>query len=98
MVSAILGKKIGMTRIFSQDGASVPVSVLEVGPCYVTQIKRHEKEGYNAVQVGFQLKKDKQLNKPLAGHFKAAERGGFVFLKEVKVDDADSFELGQEIN
>jgi len=98
MVKGILGKKIGMTRVFREDGESVPVSVLEVGPCYIIQIKRIEREGYNAIQMGFQPKKDKRLNKPLLGYFKAAGKGGFAFLREIKVDDVDSFELGQEIN
>jgi large subunit ribosomal protein L3 len=97
MVKGILGKKIGMTRIFRENGQSVPVSVLEVGPCYVTQIKTRDREGYNAIQIGYQPRKDKQLNRPLLGHFKAAGRGGFAFLKEIKVDDVNPFELGQEI-
>ncbi len=98
MARGILGKKIGMTRVFRENGESIPVSVLEVGPCYVTQIKRIEKEGYNAIQIGFQPKKDKRLNKPLLGHFKAAGKGGSAFLQEIRIDDVDSFKLGQEIN
>ena len=98
MARGILGKKIGMTRVFRENGESMPVSVLEVGPCYVIQIKRIEKEGYNAIQIGFQPKKDKRLNKPLLGHFKAAGKGGSAFLQEIRVDDVDSFKLGQEIN
>jgi large subunit ribosomal protein L3 len=98
MIKGILGKKIGMTRVFHENGESIPVSVLEVGPCYIIQIKRHEKEGYNAIQVGFQPKKDKQLNKPLLGHFKAAGKGSSAFLRELRVDDVDSFKVGQEIN
>lgn len=98
MVKGILGKKIGMTRVFRDNGKSVPVSVLEVGPCYIIQIKRVDKEGYNAIQIGFQSKKDKRINKPLSGHLKAAGKGGFYLLREIKVDDIDEFELGQEIN
>lgn len=97
MVKGILGKKIGMTRIFHENGGSIPVSVLEVGPCYISQIKKVEKEGYDAIQIGFQLKKDKRLNKPILGHFMAAGKGGFAFLQEIRVDNVDSFELGQEI-
>ena len=96
MVS-ILGKKIGMMRVFRENGESIPVSVLKVGPCYIIQIKRIEREGYNAIQVGLQSKRDKRLNRPLLGHFKAAGRGGLAFLKEIKVDEVGSFELGQEI-
>ena len=98
MVKGILGKKIGMTRVFRENGESISVSVLEVGPCHIIQIKRIEKEGYNAIQMGFQPKKDRRLNKPLLGCFKAAGKGGFAFLREIRVDDVDSFELGQEIN
>jgi large subunit ribosomal protein L3 len=97
MVKHILGKKIGMTRVFRDNGESIPVSVLEVGPCCITQIKKTEKDGYNAIQVGFWPKKDKRLNKPLLGHFKAAGEGGFAYLREIKVDDVGPFELGQEI-
>jgi large subunit ribosomal protein L3 len=97
MIKGILGKKIGMTRVFHENGESIPVSVLEVGPCYIMQIKRIEKEGYNAIQIGFQPKKDKRLNKPLLGYFKAAGKGGFAFLREIKVDDVASFEVGQEV-
>jgi len=97
MGKGILGKKIGMMCLFRENGESVPVSVLEVGPCYIIQIKRVEKEGYNAIQIGFQPKKDKRLNKPLLGHFKAAGKGGSAFLREIKVDDVDSLEPGQEI-
>lgn len=97
MVKGILGKKIGMTRVFRENGESIPVSVLEVGPCYIIQIKKEEKEGYNAIQIGFQPKKDKAINKPLSGHFTAAGKGGFTYLREIKVDDVDSFELGQEV-
>jgi large subunit ribosomal protein L3 len=96
MVS-ILGKKIGMMRVFRENGDSIPVSVLKVGPCYIIQIKRIEREGYNAIQIGLQSKRDKRLNRPLLGHFKAAGRGGLAFLKEIKVDEVGSFELGQEI-
>ena len=68
----ILGKKIGMTSVFSTDGKNVPCTVIEVGPCVVTQIKTLEKDGYEAVQVGFQDKKEKHTTRPEAGHFKKA--------------------------
>lgn len=97
MVKGILGKKIGMTRVFRESGESVPVTALEVGPCYIIQIKREEKEGYNAIQLGYQPKREKKLNKPLLGHYRAAGKGGFRHLREIRVDDVDPFELGQEI-
>ena len=86
-----------MTRVFRENGEAIPVSALEVGPCYIIQIKRAEKEGYNAIQLGFDLKKEKGLNRPIAGHFKAAGRGGFRVLREFRVDDPETYELGQEI-
>ena len=68
----LIGKKIGMTSVFSADGKNIPCTVIEVGPCVVTQIKTMETDGYEAVQVGFQEKKEKHTTKPLAGHFKKA--------------------------
>ena len=68
----LLGKKIGMTSVFSADGKNVPCTVIEAGPCVVTQIKSVEKDGYAAVQVGFQEAKEKHTSKPLMGHFKRA--------------------------
>ena len=97
MSKGILGKKLGMTRVFRENGESIPVSALEVGPCYIIQIKRAEKEGYNAIQLGFQPKKEKGLNRPIAGHFKAAGKGGFRVLREFRVDNPETYELGQEI-
>lgn len=97
MVTKLFGKKLGMTRIFVDEAHSVPVTVLEVGPCVVIQKKRSEKEGYNAIQVGFFPKSEKRLNKPLLGHMKAAGKGGFAQLREIRVEDPDQFELGQEI-
>ena len=68
----LLGKKIGMTSVFSADGKNVPCTVIEVGPCVVTQVKTIEKDGYEALQLGFVEKKDKHTTKPMAGHFKKA--------------------------
>jgi len=97
MVKGILGKKIGMTRLFRESGESVPITALEIGPCYIIQIKREEKEGYNAIQVGYQAKREQKVSKPLLGHFQAAGKGGFRYLREIRVDEVDSFKLGQEI-
>ncbi|MDA3971709.1 MAG: 50S ribosomal protein L3 [Desulfobulbaceae bacterium] len=93
----ILGKKIGMTRVYAEDGTALGVTVLQAGPCYVTQRKTVEKEGYNAIQVGFDTKKDSRVNKPLAGHFKSAGKGAFYHLQEFRVDNPGDYELGQEI-
>jgi len=93
----IMGKKVGMTRVYSDDGASIPVTAIEAGPCVVLQKKSVESDGYNAIQVGFDTKKDSRINKPQAGHFKAAGKGGFYHVMEFRVDDVDQYELGQEI-
>jgi large subunit ribosomal protein L3 len=97
MVNKILGKKIGMTRYFLEEGKSVPVTLMKVGPCVVTQKKTTEKDGYEAIQVGFEDQKENRVNKPLAGHFKNAGNRFFKHLKEIKVEKTDQFELGQEI-
>ena len=96
MAKAILGKKLGMTSIF-QDGKMIPVTVIEAGPCYVTQVKSNEKDGYTGVQVGFLPRKKHNTNKPMAGHFaKAGIESPLKILKEIAVE-GDSIELGQEI-
>ncbi len=93
----LLGEKVGMTRIYSEDGTSIGVTVIEAGPCVVLQKKSVDKDGYNAIQLGFGKKKESRLNKPMAGHVAAAGKGGFYHIKEFKVDDPDRFEVGQEI-
>lgn len=97
MAKAILGKKLGMTSIF-QDGKMIPVTVIEAGPCYVTQIKTKEKDGYEGVQVGFQAQKKQRSTKPLLGHFaKAGLESPLKILKEIPVENHGSLELGVEI-
>lgn len=97
MFGGILGKKMGMTRIFKEDGTVVPVTVVKAGPCVVVQKKSVEKDGYNAIQVGFEHQKASRVNKPLKGHFDKAGKGYFKYLREFRVDNIDEFELGQEI-
>jgi len=97
MVNKLFGKKIGMTRYFLDEGRSESVSVVKIGPCVVTQKKTLEKEGYNAIQIGFGPKSEEKATKPLKGHFKASGGKCFSFLNEVRVDKVDEFELGQEI-
>jgi len=97
MVNKLFGKKLGMTRFFIEEGRSVPVTVLQVGPCVVVQKKSVDKEGYNAIQLGYGAQKEQRVNKPLAGHFRSGVTGPFSYLREVRVDDPDAFELGQEI-
>lgn len=93
---AILGKKIGMTQIF-EDGKMIPVTVIEAGPNFVVQKKTSEKDGYNAIQVGFEEKREKNTTKPLMGIFNKAGVKPLRFVKEFKVDSVEGYELGQEI-
>lgn len=100
MEVGILGKKIGMTKIFDEKGNSIPVSLIVAGPCKVTQIKTAEKDDYAAVQVGYDSVKEKKVTKPIAGHLKKSGVGPVKVLKEFRIDDAAKlaqFQLGQEI-
>jgi len=97
MVREIIGKKLGMTRLFVEEGNVVPVTVIEAGPCPIIQKKTKDKDGYNSLQVGFRPKKPNKVNRPLMGHFKKSGKGAFYVLKELKVDETESYELGQEI-
>jgi large subunit ribosomal protein L3 len=98
MINALIGKKLGMSQLFSSDGKAIPVTVIQLGPCTVTQIKTVSRDGYNAVQLGFGDKKPKRTTKPLLGHFNGCGKGPFVTVREVKVSDVNDFELGQEIS
>ena len=86
-----------MTRVYNELGRSIPVTVIEAGPCTVLQKKTVGKEGYNAIQVGFLEKKSQRLNKPEAGHFKRSGGTGYYHVREFRVDDPDVYELGQLI-
>ena len=95
-MKGILGRKIGMTQIFTEAGEVVPVTVVEAGPVVVTQVKTIENDGYNAVQVGFVVAKEKSLNKPQKGHLAAANTLK-KHLKEFRVDSVEEYTVGQEI-
>jgi large subunit ribosomal protein L3 len=97
MKKAILGRKLGMTQIFDENGKIVPVTVIEAGPCVVTQIKTEEKDGYDAIQVGFDDIREKLVNKPRQGQFKKAGASLKRILREFRLEDISTFELGQEI-
>ncbi len=98
-IEGILGKKLGMTRIFDEEGNAIPVTVLEAGPWAVVQVKTKEKDGYNAVQLGFKEKKLTKFSMPMIGHFlKAGLEIGFYMLKEFKIEDPTSFKPGQYIS
>jgi len=98
MGKGLIGKKIGMTQVFWDDGASIPVTVIEAGPCVVVQKKTERTDGYNAIQLGFDRKKEKKATKPLKGHFDKAGKGYFRHLREFRVESPDEYELGQELN
>lgn len=97
MVKKLIGRKLGMTQYFLEGGRSVPATVVKAGPCTVIQKKTLEKDGYEAIQVGFEVRKEKRVNKPLRGQFKAAGDNCFAHLREIRVDSSEEFELGQEI-
>lgn len=97
MMSGLLGKKIGMTNVFASDGQFVPVTVLQVGPCVVTQIKTEETDGYTALQLGFDEKPVERLNKPVAGHLKKTSDKGFRVLREFREESVDDIEAGATI-
>ena len=97
MKKAIIGKKLGMTQVFTPEGAVIPVTVVEAGPCPVVQIKNNEKDGYNAVVVAFEKQKAQRVNKPMTGAFKKAGVDSYKIVKELKFDNAGEYTLGQEI-
>ena len=97
MSDTILGRKLGMTQVWSSDDRLIPVTVIEAGPCVVTQLKTTEREGYEAIQIGYQAVKEKRLNKPLLGHLAASGAGPRKYLREVRVPSAAEYTLGQEI-
>lgn len=96
-MKTLLGKKIGMTQIFTEDGQVVPVTVVEAGPEVVTQIKTVETDGYNAVQVGYEDQKAHRVNKPMTGHYEKAGVAPKKHLAEFRIEDGETYELGQEI-
>ena len=97
MEKAIIGKKIGMTQVFAADGKVIPVTVVEAGPCTVIQKKTVEKDGYEAVQVGFAPLKDKHTTKPLKGHFAKAEVEAKKYLREFRLSDTSALNVKDEI-
>ena len=97
MKKAIVGKKLGMTQVFTPEGVVIPVTVVEAGPCPVVQVKNNEKDGYNAVVVAFDKQKAQRVNKPMTGAFKKAGIDTYRFVKELRFDNATEYALGQEI-
>jgi large subunit ribosomal protein L3 len=94
----ILGTKLGMTQVFDEEGRAIPVTVVQAGPCTVTQIKTKQTDGYTAVQLGYQEVKPKALNKPEIGHLAKSSAPPLRHLLEYRLDDTSQFELGQSVN
>ncbi len=97
MSLGILGTKLGMTQIFDEAGVAIPVTVVQAGPCTVTQVKTKQTDGYSAIQVGFSEVKEKALNKPLLGHLAKSEAPALKHLREYRIDNAAEYSLGQQI-
>jgi large subunit ribosomal protein L3 len=98
MTIGLLGNKIGMTQIFDESGNIIPVTILKVGPCIITQIKTGVKHGYNAVQIGYSNVPSRLLTQPKLGHLQKSNIQPLKYLKEFKTDNLDKFEIGQKLN
>lgn len=96
-MSSILGKKIGMTSIFDDNGQMIPCTIIEAGPCYVTQVRTKDKDGYEAVQLGFDEIKERLVNKPLKGHFKKSGVKPLRLISEFRTNNGSEFQVGQEV-
>lgn len=97
MKKAIIGKKVGMTQVFDENGTVIPVTVIEAGPCVVAQVKTSEKDGYEAVQLGFGDVKENKLNKPEKGHFAKANVTAKKHLREFRLDSIEGIKVGDEV-
>jgi len=97
MTTGILGKKLGMTQVFDTEGKVIPVTVIEAGPCTVIQRKTAQRDGYEAVQIGFGASKAHKADKPMLGHFRKAGKGTFRALQEIRLDGSEPLDVGAEI-
>ncbi len=97
MKKALIGKKLGMTQIFDENGTVIPVTVIEAGPCVVAQVKTIENDGYEAIQLGFGEVKDKKVNKPVKGHFVKANIPAKKHLREFRLDSIEGIKVGDEL-
>ncbi len=97
-MKGIIGKKLGMTSVYDESGVAVPVTVIEAGPCVVVQQKNNEKEGYSAIQLGYEDQKEQRLNKPKNGHFKKAGVSAKRILREIRVDESTEVAIGDVIS
>ena len=98
MAVGLLGNKIGMTQVFDESGNIIPVTILKVGPCVITQVKTMEKDGYNAIQVGYGNVSSKALTQPELGHLQKSNIQPLKYLKEFRINDTNEFEIGQILN
>ena len=97
MVNTILGRKLGMTQVWGEDDNIIPVTVIQAGPCVVSQVKTTETDGYEAVQIGFGDIKEKKVNKPMKGHFDKAGIAPMRYLREVRVENASEHSVGETV-
>ena len=97
MRKGILGKKLGMTQVFTEDGQAVPVTVIQAGPCVVTQVKTEDNDGYTAIQLGFDDQKEHRANKPTLGHVKKANTAPKRYVKEIRDVNFEQYKLGDEV-
>ncbi len=97
MKKGLIGKKIGMTQIFNEEGKVIPVTVIEAGPCVVSQVKTEETDGYNSIQLGFGAIKESKVNKPERGHFTKANIAPARYLREFRIDSIEDVKVGDEL-
>jgi large subunit ribosomal protein L3 len=97
-MKGILGKKLGMTQIFDENGVAIPVTIIEAGPWYITQKKTKERDGYDAIQLGFAEVSEKSLKKPIAGHLKKTNAPPIKYMRELQVTNPDDYQEGQKID
>lgn len=97
MPLGLIGKKLGMSQIFTDEGVRVPVTVIQAGPCVVTQKKTTDKDGYNAIQIGFDPMPMQRVPQPQQGHFKAANKGAYRTVREFRLEDVNGYEVGAEL-
>ena len=97
MSIGILGKKVGMTRLFGEHGKAVSVTVIEAGPCHIVQVKSKATDGYEAIQIGFGQKRENAINEPVRGHFKKANVPSLRFLREFRLDSVENFQVGEQL-
>lgn len=97
MSIGILGRKVGMTRLFNEQGTAIPVTVIEAGPCYVVQVKTKANDGYDAIQIGFGQKRENAINAPARGHFKKATCPPLRTLREIRLDSSENYKAGETL-